>query len=285
MFSGKEDAAKKARLGYKQLPSITDEKYIIPVPPEGTDMSQWSPAWNKEESFDDFVNTIEAEQRQEQLAEAKKTARPFYQRPILIVSDSNLETESEYFMAVLNENKNKIDPSLPTPSRTTPKEYKKHREEYEWKGTHIIFLGKSHDADTLLKAKNKKWDHDDIGIRFATLGNKTVVYSGALKNKEIDQLVALAKKYPVTAPQGVGTISYTFLKDTLGAPKLDATDTIATALAAIIGSPLLVIGQALEQAENTIQGISNLSARKKMEYLKYCLAILQYLESENALVE
>ena len=63
MFSGKEDAAKKARLGYKQLPSITDEKYIIPVPPEGTDMSQWSPAWNKEESFDDFVNTIEAEQR------------------------------------------------------------------------------------------------------------------------------------------------------------------------------------------------------------------------------
>lgn len=71
----------------------------------------------------------------------------------------------------------------------------------------------------------------------------------------------------------------------LGAPKLDATDTIATALAAIIGSPLLVIGQALEQAENTIQGISNLSARKKMEYLKYCLAILQYLESENALVE
>lgn len=203
MFSGKEDAAKKARLGYKQLPSITDEKYIIPVPPEGTDMSQWSPAWNKEETFDDFVNTIEAEQRQEQLAEAK----------------------------------------------------------------------------------NKKWDHDDIGIRFATLGNKTVVYSGALKNKEIDQLVALAKKYPVTAPQGVGTISYTFLKDTLGAPKLDATDTIATALAAIIGSPLLVIGQALEQAENTIQGISNLSARKKMEYLKYCLAILQYLESENALVE
>ena len=285
MFSGKEEAVKRARLGYKQLPSITDEKYIIPVPPEGTDMSQWSPAWNKEESFDDFVNTIEAEQRQEQLAEAKKTARPFYQRPILIVSDSDLETESEYFMAVLNENKNKIDPSLPTPSRTTPKEYKKHREEYEWKGTHIIFLGKSHDADTLLKAKNKKWDHDDIGIRFATLGNKTVVYSGALKNKEIDQLVALAKKYPVTAPQGVGTISYTFLKDTLGAPKLDATDTIATALAAIIGSPLLVIGQALEQAENTIQGISNLSARKKMEYLKYCLAILQYLESENALVE
>lgn len=285
MFSGKEEAVKRARLEYKLLPRITDEKYIIPVPPEGTDMSQWSPAWNKEEPFDDFVHSVEAERRQEHLAEARKNARPFYQRPILIVSDSDLETESEYFMAVLNENKNKIDPSLPTPSRTTPKEYKKHREEYEWKGTHIIFLGKSHDADTLLKAKNKKWDHDDIGIRFATLGNKTVVYSGALKNKEIDQLVALAKKYPVTAPQGVGTISYTFLKDTLGAPKLDATDTIATALAAIIGSPLLVIGQALEQAENTIRGISNLSARKKMEYLKYCLAILQYLESENALVE
>lgn len=285
MFSGKEEAVKRARLEYKLLPRITDEKYIIPVPPEGTDMSQWSPAWNKEEPFDDFVHSVEAERRQEHLAEARKNARPFYQRPILIVSDSDLETESEYFMAVLSENKNKIDPTLPDPSRTTPKEYKKRREEYEWKGTHVIFLGKSHAADTLLKAKNKKWDHDDIGIRFATLGNKTAVYSGALKNKEIDQLVALAKKYPVTAPQGVETISYTFLKDTLGAPKLDATDTIATALAAIIGSPLLVIGQALEQAENTIQGISNLSARKKMEYLKYCLAILQYLESENALVE
>ena len=44
-----------------------------------------------------------------------------------------------------------------------------------------------------------------------------------------------------------------------------------------IGSPLLVIGQALEQAENTIQGISNLSARKKMEYLKYCLIMYNNL--------
>lgn len=59
----------------------------------------------------------------------------------------------------------------------------------------LNFAGRADFAErcTLLKAKNKKWDHDDIGIRFATLGNKTVVYSGALKN--VDGFVLIREQF------------------------------------------------------------------------------------------
>ena len=62
-------------------------------------------------------------------------------------------------------------------------------------------------------------------------------------------------------------------------------DKVATILASIVAAPLLVVGQALEGTANGIQSISNLSAKKQLEYVQYCLAILKYLESENALVE
>lgn len=289
MFSGIEKAERAARLAYKQLPSITEEKYILPIPPAGTDLSQWSPDWNKEESFDDFAErTVQEKQNEKKrLEESKKKARAFYQCPILIVSDSDLDTESEYFLGVLNENRNKIDPALPAPSHTTLKNFKKNREEYERKGTHIVFLGKSREADTLFKAKNKIWDYDNIGLHYATLGNKTIIGTRAIKNKEIDRLIALAndigKKHSIVAPDDVGTVRWSFLKETVVDNWED--DKVATILASIVAAPLLVVGQALEGTANGIQSISNLSAKKQLEYVQYCLAILKYLESENALVE
>ena len=252
-------------------------------------MSQWSPDWNKEESFDDFAErTVQEKQNEKKrLEESKKKARAFYQCPILIVSDPDLDTESEYFLGVLNENRNKIDPALPAPSHTTLKNFKKNREEYERKGTHIVFLGKSREADTLFKAKNKTWDYDNIGLHYATLGNKTIIGIRALKNKEIDRLIALAneigKNHSVVAPDDVETVRWSFLKESV----LENWETtkVATILTMVVAAPLVVVGQALEGTVNGIQAISNLSAKKQLEYVQYCLAILKYLESENALVE
>ena len=112
-------------------------------------------------------------------------------------------------------------------------------------------------------------------------------WSLTLKNKEIDRLIALAndigKKHSIVAPDDVGTVRWSFLKETVVDNWED--DKVATILASIVAAPLLVVGQALEGTANGIQSISNLSAKKQLEYVQYCLAILKYLESENALVE
>ena len=63
------------------------------------------------------------------------------------------------------------------------------------------------------------------------------------------------------------------------------TDKVATILTMVVAAPLVVVGQALEGTANGIQAVSNLSSKKQLEYVQYCLAILKYLESENALVE
>ena len=85
------------------------------------------------------------------------------------------------------------------------------------------------------------------------------------------------------APDDVETVRWSFLKEAVGDNW--ETDKVATILTMVVAAPLVVVGQALEGTANGIQAVSNLSSKKQLEYVQYCLAILKYLESENALVE
>lgn len=55
-----------AKVGYKQLPHITDPINILEIPAEHIDLDNWKPQWNREETFDDFL---------EQEKEGKETAK------------------------------------------------------------------------------------------------------------------------------------------------------------------------------------------------------------------
>ena len=107
----------ESKIGYKQLPEITDPDYILEIPPEGTDLSQWKPEWNKGDDFEEFLEEQEKETRQkkEDQEEARRRARAFYQKTILLVYKPEFEDEAEYFLGILNENRNKLDSSLPPP--------------------------------------------------------------------------------------------------------------------------------------------------------------------------
>ena len=51
--------AKEAKLGYNQLKYILrdeDKQFIIPLPPEGTAIENWKPAWNKSETYEEYVS-------------------------------------------------------------------------------------------------------------------------------------------------------------------------------------------------------------------------------------
>lgn len=236
----------------------------------------------------DFEVRVAQENHEEKkrIEEAKKEARTFYQKSILVVSESDADLEAEYLLGLLNETKNMIDPSLPAPTRVTMKTYLKDRTDYESKGMHIIMLGNSHESKKLHKvARSGHWDYDNHGLRFVSFGNKTAISVRDLKNKEINSFIELAKetaqKHKIIIPQNVKTVKFTFMKEVFSGPE----DGIVNVLTGIVCLPLIVVGQTLENVENGWQAVENMSAKKKLTYLQYCIAIIKYLESQHALID
>lgn len=166
------------------------------------------------------------------------------------------------------------------------KTYLKDRTDYESKGMYIIMLGDSRESKKLHKvANNGHWDYDNHGLRFVSFGNKAAISVRDLKNKEIDSFIELAKetaqKHKIIIPQNVETVKFTFMKEAFSGPE----DGIVKVLAGIVGFPLIVVGQTLENVGNSWQAVENMSAKKKLTYLQYCMAIIKYLESQHALID
>lgn len=298
MRSDDHTKAANARVYYNLLPSITDPKFILNMPDEQTELSQWKADWIRDETPEEQLKrlTTEKEQQQQQekrqKEEAKKKARAFYQMPIKLVYKKGLEDVAEYFLGTLKQNISKIDPQLPSPSRCELKEYTKRREELECENVQVILLGDSSEAKTVYRANGKHWDYARFGMRYLTLGQKSVLMAQKLENKQIDAFIKYAlevnKKHRITVPTGiedVESVKFSFLKDCFEGALDSPVDTAAHVLAAIIASPLLVIGQALEGIQNGIQGIQNISAGEKLEFLQYCILIYEFLNNKNALVD
>lgn len=289
MRNSDEAKAMEAKVGYRELKNITDPKYILAIPDASVDLDNWKPEWNREENFDDFIERQKEDEskKKEKNQEDRKKARLFYQKPILIVNNNSDEKIADYFLGILNDNRKRIDENLPFPSRMNIKEYKKNRQEIEQKGTHIIMLGDSDEAKNLYKSVNNgRWDYYNLGMRFVSFGNKTVILIRPLKNREINDLIALAKevnkKHSVKIPSDVGTVTG-FFEEIYKSDYPDATEVIAKIITSIVLSPLLVVGAGLKGLLNGIQTAQNIYAMKDLDFLRYSIAIYEYLERENAL--
>jgi hypothetical protein len=112
----------------------------------------------------DFIIDKESE-------EQYKIVRNFYQKQILIVFTPHYEEIAEYFLGILNENREKLDMALPAPRKMEIKEYKKKEGDIEESGNHIIMVGDSPEAKKFYKyAKNGTWDYDNLGMSFVSQG-------------------------------------------------------------------------------------------------------------------
>ena len=295
MHSDNPEIANKAKFNYNLLKDINSKEYskfILSAPNEQADLSHWEPEWNRDEVIERQIREEIEKQKQEkqQREEAKRKAVIFYKVPIKVVYTKGLEDVSEYFLGVLNENRNKVDSRLPAPCQCEIKEYLKNRGEFECMGAHIIMIGDSSEAKKLYKnAKKGRWDYYKLGMRYITYGNKTVLLTRKLKNEQIDELIGLAneikEKHPIKIPSGVESVQYTFFKELFEGQFDTPLDIVTGALATIITAPLLAVGQQLEFISNSIQGIKNKTAEKKLEFLQYCIAIYHYLNSENAIID
>ena len=291
MCGDNPDKAKLARIGYKQLPRITDEKFILSVPSEGTDLSKWKPEWEQKKSFEEKLQekARRNQWKNELRDKAIKKARPFYQRRIVLVYAPGYEGIAEYFKGILDGYRGKIkDESIPFASIQELKEYKKNSSEIEKNGTHVILIGDSDEAKKMYKnVKNARWDYYHLGMRYMTYGNKTVLLARKIKNDQIDDLIQLAKdlqeKYELKIPDGVESVKYTVLRDMYKDYFKKKEDIAVDVFSTIITSPLAVLAQIGENVCNDIQYGKNLLSAKELEKLQYSVAIYRYLESENAI--
>lgn len=245
--------------------------------------------------IDASINPAEAEKKEAQ-GELKQKARLFYQKPILLVYSPTDEDVAEYFKVVLDTNREKLgDYRLASVTKIELKEYIKRSSEYEKEGTHIIMIGDSQEAKkgykVYLKMKEKRWDYYNLGMRYITGGNKTILLVRPLKDEQIDDLVHLAasikERQPMIIPEGIKSVYYTVLKDCYQKKGLfEKQEEVLTDILAVMETlPLAVLAQAKEIVENGVQWRKNLGASKDLKFLQYCVAIYKYLESENAIVD
>lgn len=287
--------AEDAKVGYRELKNITtNPQNILPIPDESIDLNNWKPDWSREENFNDFIEKQKEDESKKKAKneEEKEKVRPFYQRPILIVYNKGDEKIADYFLDILNDNRRNIGDDLPYPSRMDMDGYKKNRQNIEQKGTHIIMLGDSKEAKNLYERTaigDGRWDYHKFGMRFVSNKSKTktIILIRWLKNQDINGLVALAKevnkKHSVKIPEGVETVTSFFEDVYRNFGMNDAAEVFATILTSIVYSPLLIAGEVLKGVRNVGQGIKNAYSMKDLDFLRYSIAIYEYLERENAL--
>ena len=287
--------AEDAKVGYRELKNITaSPQNILAIPDESMDLNNWKPDWSREENFNDFIEKQKEDESRKKVKneEDRKQSRRFYQSPILVVNNKGDEKVADYFLDILNDNRRNIGDDLPYPSRMDMEEYKKNRQNIEQKGTHVIMLGDSKEAKNLYERTpigQGRWNYHKLGMRFVSNKSKTktVILIRQHKNQEINDLVALAKevnkKHSVKIPEGVETITSFFEDVYRNFGMNDATEVVATILTSIVCSPLLIIGEVLKGVGNVGQGVKNAYSMKDLDFLRYSIAIYEYLERENAL--
>ena len=295
------DNSQKASIKYKELKEILEEndlKYIIPIPSKSVKLSDWKPDWNKDESLDEMLEREVETNKAEQMANeiAAKKAIPFYKERIVIVYKDSYKDIAIYFKdELLNKNRKIVDryvENVPYPSAISIDEYKEKRVELEASGAHVIFLGDTKESKEIYKHANQgNWEYSNLGMRYVSSGNNTVILVRKIKNKEIDDLVKLAlevnKKYKIEIPSGVETVKYRSLIKELYDESIKGEDTEVKIIMGIVGSffaPLLIAGESLGVAISGIQSVQNKTAAKELKFLQCAIAIYKYLESVNALV-
>lgn len=187
-----------AKIGYEQLKKIANPDYIIEIPDDSVDLSEWSVAWKGKEEDRREKKALEAEQaeyhRRFQFEQIKMKARNFYQKKLIVVYRKlDHKDVASYVLKRLDEYRKKIDPNnLPSPEMIDYKSFKKMEESLSLdnRSNHFILItGSSSDS------KHKEWDYDEFGIKYSTIGSKTVLFTkGALKRDEKDKFISIERR-------------------------------------------------------------------------------------------
>ena len=252
-----------------------------------------SDIFDDEISFEifEFNGDVDTEHQNAACRDAINAATSFYSKQIVLVYTTDTKDIAGYFLGVLNSNKNKLESPLPTPICCKLKDFAKNQENIDAEKSHIILLGDSKEAKKIYPhTHNEQWDYySRFGMRFITRGNKTVLLTRKIENVQIDDFISFARKknekHPMKIPGNVKTIKYSVMKEYLSKNMGSSSNAIKKSVATAIGLPSIVWEQTCENVENSLQFASNIAAADDLEFLQYCVAIYEYLDSEKALLD
>lgn len=287
------------RMEYEELPSMVEDykDYIMELPSQGNDLSEWEPEWNKGKSAEELLAEEEkkaSDKKKENDRRKSKAFNYYREKPICLVYNEDTEKIVEDILAIMQNNYEKIKMGNTGCSICTKnlESYKKEKSDLEKNDYRMIFIGDSDEAKKIYNSTRKaKWDENKYGMRYVTKGNKTVLVVRDLRNWEIDKFVYFAKearkKYPneVFPDSDAKTVKYTFLKKVFEDSVDDAASLVGNVIAGVVLSPLLIVGQALETFSNVVQKGVNFSEKKELENLRYRITACLYLDSIGVYVE
>lgn len=285
-FNNNSQIASKARAEYRQLATIVDNKYIIEMPAQSCDLTNWKPEWDRNDSIEDLLDKKQEEKQKEERErwERRAEARKFFIKPILIVYNRDLEGIAEYFTGILKEKIRSIDNTLPSPNKCSIEEYKQNKLDLESQERYIIMLGDSKEAKIFYQnTNNSRWDFDKYGMRIMDYQDKSVILTRKLKNSEIEGFIKFLKENKIDTDKinDVDSIDFSFLSELYNDGDSSVEGTIAKALATVFAYPLIFIGEACEMMENSIQGTKNLIKQKDINNLQYVAAINEFMKMKK----
>ena len=93
------------------------------------------------------------------------------------------------------------------------------------------------------------------------------------------------ERHPIKIPDDIESINFSFMKEMFEGTFDDVESFVVRVLASIVGFTLLVLGQTAENLLNIVQFAKNTGAKKKIEFLQYCVGLYLFLESNNAVID
>lgn len=288
-------SSEKAKLDYSLLKFILreeDHKFIIPLPPKGTNIDNWEQEWNKskthEEEMEEQAAKVAEESRKKE--EVRKKAKLFYEKPITLVYKSSLADTAEYIKDVLEEYRDRVDSNLPCVNMCDYKDYERTRFTMNEKNSKIFLIGKTDIAKNIVQNSDRLiFEYNQYGIHCAVTNNKIVIIVNSPENSEIDGLIRLAKeinkRHPVKIPEGVASLEPSLMRYIFEGEINDVTSFISAVIFSVALSPILFVGEEYYRLKNGVQFVKNTLASGKIEFLQYSLGLYILLENEKAIIE
>lgn len=184
-------------------------------------------------------------------------------------------------------------PNIILPQPITETEYKENSELVN-SNQKIIFFGNG--KETELQSKAVNWQYDRFGMRYGWMGNRCVVtadvdrisledqsafadyYNGKIKEfrlfiKECLGLELSEVKYSELNYEDMNE----FYDEVRWSDTDEVEDKVAKAVAAVVGSPLMLLGKGLVLLNNAIENVSAKSERKNLWRHQYELLVVEFI--------
>lgn len=265
MRSNDGETAKNAKIGYEELKLKTEKEYIVEIPKEPFDIKEWEAEWNDRDLREERYR----------IEKIKMCARPFYERPVIVVFNARTAEIADYMLKVLTTYRDMIDESLPQPEKLSVKDYERKIDEYDRNGDRIIILGGSAEKRKFFSNMTENNDESEFGYMIdgtKILIKKNRVNIKKMESEEYKKLYDEFENYDFVIPEELSKEKF----------ELEYFDPKGNFIKEEYAWAPYVLASKRSGGNKNKNEKSNML---KLESVLYVYELYRYLDNENALIK